>query len=62
MNQKAEVIDPIMERKRVKYWGEQVGVTFNKKIIPREEKMKMQEKVDRFKEVLGTHSYGPNRV
>jgi hypothetical protein len=46
VNQRVETTDPIMERKRLEYWGEQVGVTFNRKIIPRDVKKRMQEKVD----------------
>jgi predicted metalloendopeptidase len=42
-----------MEKKRVLYWGEQVGVTFNKKTISREAKKRMQEKVDRLEIIKG---------
>jgi hypothetical protein len=45
--------DPKLEKKKIAYWGKQNNVTFTKKRIAREEKKKMQEKVDKLEIVRG---------
>jgi hypothetical protein len=53
IDEMVEKIDPVMEKKRVRFWDEQVGATFSKKIISKEEKKMLQEKVDRLEIIKG---------
>jgi hypothetical protein len=42
MNKEAEKIDPMLEKKKIKFWGESIGGNFNKKRMSREEKEELK--------------------
>jgi hypothetical protein len=55
MCDEVEKVDPVMEKMRIKCWGEHVGATFIKKIIAQDERKMLQDKVDALKIIKGFH-------
>jgi hypothetical protein len=48
-----ERIDPILESKRINYWGKSVGAVFDKKFVSKSKLEILQKKVDALKIVKG---------
>jgi hypothetical protein len=48
-----KAIDPIMGKKRVLYWEQNNNATFERKIIPRKERKRKQEMVNKLKIIKG---------